>query len=60
MRIVRAAVLAAASVTLMAGAPASAQDTLKIAIGQINNWENQALFDFDSRPLPAMSVLGAG
>ncbi len=22
--------------------PAAAQDTLKIAIGQINNWENQA------------------
>ena len=27
-----------AAVTL----PAAAQDTLKIAIGQINNWENQA------------------
>jgi arabinogalactan endo-1,4-beta-galactosidase len=23
-----------------------------------NNWENQALFDFDGRPLPAMRVLG--
>jgi len=27
---------------LAASAPAHAQDTLKIAIGQINNWENQA------------------
>jgi arabinogalactan endo-1,4-beta-galactosidase len=25
-----------------------------------NAWENQALFDLDSRPLPAMSVLGTG
>jgi NitT/TauT family transport system substrate-binding protein len=27
---------------LAAGTPAAAQDTLKLAIGQINNWENQA------------------
>jgi len=26
----------------LAGQPASAEDTLKLAIGQINNWENQA------------------
>jgi NitT/TauT family transport system substrate-binding protein len=26
----------------LAGSPAAAEDTLKIAIGQINNWENQA------------------
>ena len=26
----------------LAASPASAEDTLKIAIGQINNWENQA------------------
>ncbi len=26
----------------LAGQPAAAEDTLKIAIGQINNWENQA------------------
>ena len=32
--------LALASLTL--AQPAAAQDTLKIAIGQINNWENQA------------------
>lgn len=25
----------------------------------LNSWENQALFDLDSRPLPAMSVLGS-
>jgi len=25
----------------LAGAPASAEDQLKVAIGQINNWENQ-------------------
>ncbi|MDO9120327.1 MAG: glycosyl hydrolase 53 family protein, partial [Anaerolineaceae bacterium] len=23
-----------------------------------NNWENQALFDFDDKPLPAMSLFG--
>src|ERR1039457_4182252 len=26
----------------LAGNPAAAEDTLKVAIGQINNWENQA------------------
>ena len=26
----------------LAGTPASAEDTLKLVIGQINNWENQA------------------
>ena len=26
----------------LAGGSASAEDTLKVAIGQINNWENQA------------------
>jgi NitT/TauT family transport system substrate-binding protein len=30
------------AVLLAAAGPAAAQDTLKIAIGQINNWENQA------------------
>jgi len=35
--------LAALALAACAGAhPASAQDTLKLAIGQINNWENQA------------------
>jgi NitT/TauT family transport system substrate-binding protein len=32
----------AAFALIVLAAPASAQDTLKIAIGQINNWENQA------------------
>ena len=32
----------AAATALAAITPAAAQDTLKIAIGQINNWENQA------------------
>src|SRR5512135_3208821 len=27
---------------VLASAPASAEDTLKLVIGQINNWENQA------------------
>ena len=26
----------------LAAAPASAEDQLRVAIGQINNWENQA------------------
>lgn len=68
MRIARAAVLAAASVTLMAGAPASAQDTLKIAIGQINNWENQAptlgqdagIFKKHGLNIEAVGTQGAG
>lgn len=30
------------AVALLAPLPAAAQDTLKVAIGQINNWENQA------------------
>jgi NitT/TauT family transport system substrate-binding protein len=34
--------IAIAVATLAAASPASAQDTLKLAIGQINNWENQA------------------
>ncbi len=34
--------VAAALAAMAASAPAHAQDTLKIAIGQINNWENQA------------------
>ncbi len=34
--------IAAVTALLLAGSVASAQDTLKIAIGQINNWENQA------------------
>src|ERR1700754_3875592 len=34
--------LFAAAALLLAATTAHAQDTLKIAIGQINNWENQA------------------
>jgi NitT/TauT family transport system substrate-binding protein len=34
--------LAVTGALALAGAPASAQDALKIAVGQINNWENQA------------------
>jgi NitT/TauT family transport system substrate-binding protein len=34
--------IAAAAVLLLGNSVAHAQDTLKIAIGQINNWENQA------------------
>ena len=37
-----AAVLGLAVPLALAGHPAAAQDHLKIAIGQINNWENQA------------------
>ena len=36
------ALLGAVIVAVVAGSSAAAQDTLKIAIGQINNWENQA------------------
>src|SRR6266404_782934 len=34
--------IAAVAQVALAAAPAAAQDTLKIAIGQINNWEDQA------------------
>lgn len=40
MRFTRA-LAGAAIIALSHGAPAQAQDTLKVAIGQINNWENQ-------------------
>ena len=32
----------AVALVALGSAPVAAQDTLKIAIGQINNWENQA------------------
>ena len=49
-------------------APASAQDTLKIAIGQINNWENQAptlgedagIFKPHNLKIEAFGTQGAG
>jgi NitT/TauT family transport system substrate-binding protein len=50
------------------GASASAQDTLKIAIGQINNWENQAptlgedvgIFKKHNLKIEAFGTQGAG
>src|SRR5262249_37920940 len=41
-RTVRALALAVPLVAALGAAPASAEDMLKVAIGQINNWENQA------------------
>ncbi len=35
-------VAAALALCVVSMSPAAAEDTLKIAIGQINNWENQA------------------
>ena len=59
-----AAMVAAA----FAAAPAQAQDTLKIAIGQINNWENQAptlgqdagIFKKHNLNIEAVGTQGAG
>ncbi|MGE3144452.1 MAG: ABC transporter substrate-binding protein [Pseudorhodoplanes sp.] len=59
-----AAMVAAA----FAAAPAQAQDTLKIAIGQINNWENQAptlgqdagIFKKHNLAIEAVGTQGAG
>src|SRR5262245_41635934 len=42
MRMIRGVPFAIASVLALAVGPASAEDQLKVAIGQINNWENQA------------------
>ena len=52
----------------LAAAPASAEDTLKIAIGQINNWENQAptlgqdagIFKKHNLKIEAVGTQGAG
>ncbi len=68
MKTVRAAAFAAASAVVMAGSGASAQDTLKIAIGQINNWENQAptlgqdagIFKKHNLNIEAVGTQGAG
>ena len=58
-----------ALIALALGAvPASAQDTLKIAIGQINNWENQAptlgedagIFKKHNLKIEAFGTQGAG
>lgn len=68
MRTFRAVVLAAASAAIMTGSSAYAQDTLKIAIGQINNWENQAptlgqdagIFKKHNLKIEAVGTQGAG
>ena len=61
--------LGIAALALIAlAAPASAQDTLKIAIGQINNWENQAptlgedagIFKKHNLKVEAFGTQGAG
>lgn len=67
MRLLKA--LAGAAIAVAAsGAPALAQDTLKIAIGQINNWENQpptlgqdaGIFAKHNLKLEAVGTQGAG
>ena len=63
----KALVVAVTSAALFAG-PAGAQDMLKIAIGQINNWENQAptlgqdagIFKKHGLVIEAVGTQGAG
>ena len=60
--------LFAAAALLLAASTAHAQDTLKIAIGQINNWENQAptlgedagIFKKHNLKIEAFGTQGAG
>jgi NitT/TauT family transport system substrate-binding protein len=60
--------LAGAAVAALVGGQALAQDTLKIAIGQINNWENQAptlgqdagIFAKHNLKIEAVGTQGAG
>ena len=58
--------IAAAAVLLLGNSVAHAQDTLKIAIGQINNWENQAptlgdeFFKKRNLKIEAFGTQGAG
>jgi NitT/TauT family transport system substrate-binding protein len=62
------ALLGAVIVAVVAGSSAAAQDTLKIAIGQINNWENQApqlgqdagIFGKHNLKLESFGTAGAG
>ena len=64
---IRKALIVAAMSALLAG-PAGAQDMLKIAIGQINNWENQAptlgqdvgIFKKHGLVIEAVGTQGAG
>lgn len=68
MRMIRAIGLAAAGALAMTSPAAFAQDALKIAIGQINNWENQAptlgqdagIFKKYNLTLEAVGTQGAG
>lgn len=58
----------ALAVLVLGAAPASAEDTLKIAVGQINNWENQAptlgeaagIFKKHGLKIEAFGTQGAG
>src|SRR5687767_5595501 len=62
------ALIGAAILAAMVPAPALAQDALKIAIGQINNWENQpptlgqdaGIFAKQNLKIEAVGTAGAG
>ncbi|ARQ00618.1 ABC transporter substrate-binding protein [Pseudorhodoplanes sinuspersici] len=62
------ALIGAAILATLANAPAFAQDALKIAIGQINNWENQpptlgqdaGIFAKQNLKVEAVGTAGAG
>ncbi|HWV54866.1 ABC transporter substrate-binding protein [Pseudorhodoplanes sp.] len=64
----RGAAVGAAMLAVVAASPAFAQDQLKIAIGQINNWENQpptlgqdaGIFAKHNLKLEAVGTQGAG
>jgi NitT/TauT family transport system substrate-binding protein len=64
----RARIIALAAVTALSASAAGAEDTLKIAIGQINNWENQAptlgqdagIFKKHNLKIEAVGTQGAG
>src|SRR5215468_9974937 len=66
MKLFRLAAALAASI--VCASPAAAEDTLKIAIGQINNWENQAptlgeaagIFKKHNLKVEAFGTQGAG
>jgi NitT/TauT family transport system substrate-binding protein len=68
MKRINVSVLAAAGLLAANAAAVHAQDTLKIAIGQINNWENQAptlgqdagIFKKYNLTLEAVGTQGAG
>ena len=62
------ALAGAALLATLAGGPALAKDELKVAIGQINNWENQpatlgqdgGFFDKENLKIEAVGTAGAG